>query len=86
MSPKQKRATPFQKSHASQYALETVARDLKGQVDSAQCLLCVYGGRADREGEQVKRRRTENVKIWSVPFRPENYRTHHENQHPSERV
>jgi hypothetical protein len=86
MSPKQKRTTPFQKAHASQYALEIVARDLKGEVDSAQCLLCVYYGRADREGEQVKRRRTENVKIWSVPFRPENCRTHHENQHRSERV
>jgi hypothetical protein len=49
-------------------------------------LFCVYYGRADREGEQVKRRRTENVKTWSVPFRPENYRTHHENQRPSEWV
>jgi hypothetical protein len=59
---------------------------LKGEVDSAQCLFCVYYGRADREGEQVKHRRTENVKIWSVPFRPENYRTHNENGHPCEWV
>jgi hypothetical protein len=86
ISPKQKRTTPFQRAHASQYAPEIVARDLKGEVDSAQCLFCAYCGRADWEGEQVKRRHTENAKIWSVPFRPENYRSHHENQHPSEWV
>jgi hypothetical protein len=86
MSPKQKRTTPFQKAHASQYALEIVPRDLKGEVDSALCLFCVYYGRADRKGEQLKRRRTENVKIWSVSLRPENYHPHHENGHRSEWV
>src|SRR5690348_10175373 len=53
------RDTPFQKSHEREYALAVTARDLKGVVDTVQCLFCVYKGRETREGPTVKRRRTE---------------------------
>jgi hypothetical protein len=76
------RLTPFQAKHAVLYALEVTAKDLNGDVETVQCQFCVHRGREACDNPQSKRRRTDNVMLWSRPFRPELYRLHHENQHP----
>ena len=82
MGVSRKRDTPFQKQHEAEYALEVTVRDMKGAADSVQCLFCVYRGREARSESDTKRRRTENVMIWTRPFRPELFRQHHQGQHP----
>ena len=77
-----RRTTPFQGKHSLEYAFDAIVRDPQGDVKTAQCLFCVHRGRETREGPDVKRRRTENIMLWSRPFRPEHYRQHHESQHP----
>ena len=76
------RSTPFQTKHALLFALEVTSKDVKGDVETVQCQFCVYRGREASDNPGAKRRRTDNIMLWSRPFRPELYRQHHQKQHP----
>ena len=75
-----KRNTPFQPSHCLQFGLAITGYDLKKAVTSVQCEFCVYEGRS---GDDVarKRARTNNIQLFTPPYRPELYRKHLERQH-----
>ena len=64
------------------FALEVTSKDVKGDVETVQCQFCVYRGREASDNPGAKRRRTDNIMLWSRPFRPELYRQHHQEQHP----
>lgn len=81
MAPK-KRTTPFQRAHELQYALRITQRDTRSsEVVSVECLFCVHYGRESKVGS--KRKKSSHVKFFTKPFRPENYRQHHLQQHPA---
>ncbi|KAH8952971.1 hypothetical protein BDL97_09G113300 [Sphagnum fallax] len=74
--------TPFQPGHALEYAVEVVSRDAKGSA-TCWCLFCVHEGRVEVEISQNgrKRKRTAQIKMFTAPFYPHKYRSHHESQH-----
>lgn len=76
-----KRSTPYQAKHSVEFALEISTRSVHGDVTSVSCQFCIYRGREAKLG--AKRKRTENVKSFTSPFRPELYRKHHDDQHPT---
>ena len=61
-----KRDTPFQKQHEAEYALEVTVRDMKGAVDSVQCLFCVYRGREARSESDTTLNLTDNLDVRMV--------------------
>jgi hypothetical protein len=80
-----KRQTPFGRGHELEYGLKIVERDPDDKmVTAVQCQFCVFIGRETREGPGVKRKRTSNVHLFHMPFRPELYRKHLEQQHPND--
>ena len=76
------RGTPFQPGHALEFAVQVTSRDSKGSA-TVCCLFCVHEGRDDveigRNGR--KRQRTGKTKLFTAPFYPHKYRSHHESQH-----
>jgi len=74
--------TPFQPSHALEYAVEVVSREAKGSA-TCWCLFCVHEGRDEVEIGQNgrKRKRTAQIKMLTAPFYSHKYRSHHESQH-----
>jgi hypothetical protein len=76
------RRTPFGRSHELEYSLKIGERRSDGnEVIAVQCRFCVFIGRETREGPGVKRKRTSNVHMFSLPFRQELYRKHLESLH-----
>ena len=80
-----KRATPFQRAHALQYAVRVTQRSTSNEsnasvVIACECLFCVYFGRESKIGS--KRKATSYVKYFKKPFRADNYTQHHTLQHP----
>jgi hypothetical protein len=73
---------PFQPGHTLEYAVEVVSRDAKGST-TCWCLFCVHEGRDEVEIGQNgrKRERTAQIKMFTTPFYPHKYRSHHESQH-----
>ncbi|KAL3657287.1 hypothetical protein V7S43_017795 [Phytophthora oleae] len=72
--------TPFQRGHPLKFGVEVVITDTNGVVISAGCKFCRYFGReTPREGQ---RKRTQNIKCFRVPFRPQNYKAHLVGAHP----
>ncbi len=74
--------TPFQPGHTLEYAVEVVSRDAKGTA-TCWCLFCVHEGRDEVEIGQNGRKwkRTAQIKMFTAPFYPHKYRSHHESQH-----
>jgi hypothetical protein len=65
----------FKPEHERKYGVRVSCRDSKsGKVASAYCMFCVSFGREVEEGRT--RRTTENRKLLSRPFRPDNYVSH----------
>ena len=80
-----KRATPFQRAHALQYAVRVTQRSTSNEsnasvVMACECLFCVYFGRESKIG--AKRKATSYVKYFKKPFCADNYVQHHTSQHP----
>jgi hypothetical protein len=76
------RRTPFGRGHELEYGLKIVERRSNGnEVIAVQCQFCVFIGRETREGPGVKRKRTNNVHMFRLPFRQELYRKHLESMH-----
>jgi hypothetical protein len=79
-----KRSTPFQPTHCVTYRIEITGYDMKEAVTCVQCLFCAHEGRIIRSEEDDrarKRARTDKIKLFSTPYRPENFRKHMEGQH-----
>ncbi len=78
-----KRTTPFQSPHQLQYGLQIDGHDAHKVVNSVSCKFCLFFGRevAVVVAAARKRKVTDNCKIFGPPFRPENYRHHHEAHH-----
>ena len=73
-------STPFLPRHSHDYAVRVTQRNAESVVVAVECLFCVYFGRESKVG--AKRKKTENIKYFSRPFRADNYRQHHVTQHP----
>ncbi|BBM98629.1 hypothetical protein Mp_1g14940 [Marchantia polymorpha subsp. ruderalis] len=78
--------TPFNPDHQVNYGLSIASRDAAtSEVVSVNCLLCIHFGREDTDTstaqEERKRRRTENIKSFTRPFRTDNYVRHLSRQH-----
>ena len=71
------RETPFNVAHEIGYGL-TVASLHPGSsnVVSVNCLFCIHFGRKDTAVAQPKRRKTENDRTFTAPFRTDNYVQH----------
>ncbi|OQS06812.1 histone deacetylase [Thraustotheca clavata] len=78
---KKPRLTPFQPKHLLEYGLKIEDYNEKNEVSCVRCQFCTHFGREDVDAENRKRKKTSNHKTFSIPFRPENYRKHHETQH-----
>jgi hypothetical protein len=67
----------FQHKHELEFALEVHERDPRTkEVISVACKLCKFFGRDNDDNAVRKRKRTENMKYFKHPFRPENYKSH----------
>jgi hypothetical protein len=76
------RRTPFGRGHELEYGLKIVERRSDGnEVIAVQSQFCVFIGRETREGPGVKRKRTNNVHMFRLPFRQELSRKHLESVH-----
>ncbi|CAI5710255.1 unnamed protein product [Hyaloperonospora brassicae] len=78
--------TLFSPDHQVNYGLSIASRDAAtSEVVSVNCLFCIHFGREDTDTstaqEERKRRRTENIKSFTKPFRTDNYVHHFSRQH-----
>jgi hypothetical protein len=77
-----KKATPFQKAHVLDFALEIVSTDAHGDV-TVRCLFYLYQGqnvvKVDVVGWKCKQRN--DIKYFTKPFSLFKYHSHHEGQH-----
>ncbi|KAE9009634.1 hypothetical protein PR002_g15564 [Phytophthora rubi] len=73
------RSTPFQPSHELQYGVRVAARNVTGAVCSVQCQFCRYFGREETPGS--KRKRTQTIKLYTKPYRPEYFKDHNLSAH-----
>jgi hypothetical protein len=70
---KRKKAS-FQKEWLLKYGLEVTTKDLaSGVVTSVLCLFCRHCGREDNAEHERKRKRTQNAKYFSSPWRSDNF-------------
>jgi hypothetical protein len=77
-----KHIAEFKPEHERKYGVRVSCRYSKsGKVSSACCMLCVYFGREVEEGRTC--RFTENRKLFSRPFRTDNYVSHNRVYHPT---
>ena len=60
--------TPFQTKHELEYNLKIVKCSPLHIVDNVQCQFCVHNGQETHVGPRVKRKRTNNMKIYMLPF------------------
>jgi len=74
--------TPFQPGHTLEYVVEVVSWDAKGSA-TCWCLFYVHEGHDEVEIGQNghKRKRTTQIKMFTAPFYPHKYCSHHESQH-----
>ena len=75
------RQTPFHTKHELEFGLKIVKCSSLHVVESTQCQLCIHNGRETRARPGVKRQRINNMKIYTLLFRPEQYRQHLTSQH-----
>jgi hypothetical protein len=79
-----KKAVPFQKPHALEFALEVVLTAGNGNV-IVRCLFCLHKGhdviKVGVAGR--KRKQRSDIKYFTTPFAPFKYRNHHKGQHAS---
>lgn len=76
------RTTTFQNQHLLEFGLKINQVDeATGCVSSVRCQFCVYYGREQIIGHKCQRQQTTTIKHWSVPFRTELYKKHHDTQH-----
>lgn len=79
MEPK-KQTTLFQRGHELQYTLRITQRSIRSSdVVSVERLFCVHCGRENKVG--LKRKKSSHIKFFTKPFRADNYRQHHLQQH-----
>ena len=77
------RNTPFQSKHLIEFGLKVSDVDVTTILTtSVRCEFCVYYGREQAVGQKRVRQLTTTVKYWKSPFRAENYKKHHDSQHP----
>ena len=75
--------TPFQDKHLLKYGLKVSDMDPTTVLTtSVRCEFCVYYGREQSVGQKRVRQLTTTVKYWKSPFCAENYKKHHDSQHP----
>ncbi|RHZ28071.1 hypothetical protein DYB37_002647 [Aphanomyces astaci] len=77
------RTTPFQSKHCLEFGLEIVSRDQHGNP-MVRCNFCTLEGRDKveiTEGGTRKRKSRVDVKYFTKPFTPLNYRSHLNGQH-----
>ncbi|CAK9195794.1 unnamed protein product [Sphagnum troendelagicum] len=78
MSKSTKRITSFQHKHVLEFGLEIVELEKKGNmlvVTGVHCLFCVYHGQ-DVKPTSRKRKPTDNIHIFKVPFIKHHYLWH----------
>ena len=68
------RHTPFQTKHELEFGLKIVKCSSLRVVETVQCQLFVHNGRETRVGPGAKRKRTNNIKVYTLPFQPKQYR------------
>ena len=77
------RNTPFQSKHLIEFGLKVSDVDVTTILTtSVRCEFCVYYGREQAVGQKRVRQLTTTLKHWKSPFRAENYKKHHDSQHP----
>ncbi len=72
------KSTPFQTKYALEFSLEVVSKDVRGDV-TVQCLFYIHKGRDSVEVDNSlghKWKVTLNIKYFTKPFTPFNYRYH----------
>ncbi|RHY05403.1 hypothetical protein DYB36_006565 [Aphanomyces astaci] len=77
------RTTPFQSKHCLEFGLEIVSRDQHGNP-MVRCNFCTFEGRDKveiTEGGTRKRKSRVDVKYFTKPFTPLNFRSHLNGQH-----
>lgn len=83
--PPKKRNTPFQTQHVHEFGLRICERAAGSStaVVTAACRFCEVFGKEDAS-VGMKRGRSERVKYFKVPFRKENYSSHHTRMHSTQ--
>lgn len=77
-----KQTTPFQCAYELQYGLRITQRGIfSTYVVSVECLFCVNFGLENEVGP--KREKISHIRFFTHPFRADNYRQHHLQQHPN---
>ena len=71
----------FQTKHKLEFGLKIVKWSSLRVVETMQCQFCVHNGRETRVGPRFKRKRTNYMKVYTLPFRPKQYRQHLTSQH-----
>uniref|UniRef100_M4BQY7 DUF4371 domain-containing protein n=1 Tax=Hyaloperonospora arabidopsidis (strain Emoy2) TaxID=559515 RepID=M4BQY7_HYAAE len=77
------KTTPLQEKHALEFLLELI-KTKKGGAQTVGCLFCIYDRRDKVEvGSSTGRKRKSRVdiKCYTKPFAPQNYRSHNKMQH-----
>ena len=71
------RVIPFKEEHQLEYELEVAPRNptIK-EVDSLRCIFCIAFGKEGESAAARKRKVTDNIKYFTRPFRPDNYKSH----------
>eukprot|EP00171_Calliarthron_tuberculosum_P001131 IDg1131t1 len=80
--PPQKRNTPFQTHHAAEFGLR-ICQHAAGDstaVIAVACRFCEVFGKGE-PAVGMKRSRSQGVKFFQLPFRKENYSSHHTRMH-----
>ena len=72
--------TPFNEEHVMEFGLAITEKSRSNnEVKSVSCKFCSFFGR--HEGQVGKRKRTNNIKFFVMPFLTANYKRHLETQH-----
>jgi phosphopantetheinyl transferase (holo-ACP synthase) len=83
-----RKPVPFQQAWIVKFGLEISTRDIvSSKVTSVLCLFSKHCGRdyndTDVDGKKRKRKRTNNIKYFTSPWRSDYFVTHLKNQHMS---
>jgi len=71
------RVIPFKEEHQLEYGLEVASSNpTTKEVDSVRCKFCIAFGKEGASTAARKQKVTDNMKYFTRPFRPDNYKSH----------